>query len=257
MKRVLSFFCVGFGISLAVVALTSAVPAWVTIVPRWLSGWPGFAYNSQHSAQPESASQPLVQIHWQTPIDLQAPSYGPHFASPLVTPQNNVIVTVKQQASGAFRIDCRKGADGSLVYSFNTDYVWPPWSGIDPCGSTLTPWLSLATPAIGGTVLLRARADSATSPTVRQAFYGIANYNAAPSSFASSVMIDTPITSDGRGNLFFGFVVTGATPIALQSGIARLDKNGNGTWISAASAAANGNVTQVPMNCAPAISRDG
>jgi len=257
MKRVLSFLCVGFLVSLAVVALTSAVPAWVAGVPRWLKGWPGFAYNSQHSAQPPIASQPLLQIHWQTPIDMQPPSYGPHFTSPIVTPKNNVIVTVKQQASGDFRIDCRNGADGTLLYSFNTDYVWPPWSGISPCGSTLTPRLSLATPAVGGTVLLRASADSATSPTVRQAFYGIANYNSAPSTYASSVMIDTPITSDGRGNLFFGFVVTGTTPLGLQSGIARLDQSGNGVWISAASAAADASMTQVPMNCAPAISRDG
>lgn len=257
MKRFLSVLGVGSFVSLVVFGLMSAAPAWVASVPRWLNGWPGFAYDPQHSAQSPIASQPLLQIHWQTPIDMQAPSYGPHFASPLITPKNNVIVTVKQQASGAFRIDCRKGADGTLVYSFNTDYVWPPWSGIAPCGSTLTPRLSLATPAIGGTVLLRASADSATSSTVRQAFYGIANYNAASSTYASSVMIDTPITSDGRGNLFFGFVVTGATPIGLQSGIARLDRNGNGIWISAASAAADSSMTQVPMNCAPAISRDG
>jgi hypothetical protein len=223
----------------------------------WLRGWPGYAYNSQHSGLSPSTSQPLMSIHWQTPVDLQQPGGGIHYGSPLITPRNNVIVTVKTQSGGTFRLDCRKGSNGALLWTQTTDYVLPPHNWMPPCTSTLTPRDALATPAIGGTVLVRSNADLANSPVTRQVFYGLAAYNAAPATYNSFVKVSTPITSDARGNLYFGFLVTNPTPNNLISGLARLDPQGNGTWISAAAAANDGTMSQVSLNCAPALSNDG
>ena len=70
------------------------------------------------------------------------------------------------------------------------------------------------------------------------------------------MFIDTPITSDRYGNVFFGFQVTGSTPLGLQSGLARIDYDGNGTWIYASATVTDAAVSQVAMNCAPALSND-
>jgi hypothetical protein len=70
-------------------------------------------------------------------------------------------------------------------------------------------------------------------------------------------MINTPITSDSSGNLFFGFQVIGAVPLPLDSGIARISSSGTGTWIAAAVAANDPSITKVVHNCTPALSLDG
>ena len=72
----------------------------------WLRGWPGFSYNAQHAALSPSAAQPLVQVHWQTPVDTQPTGGGIHYASPLITARNNVLLAVKTQSGGAFKIEC-------------------------------------------------------------------------------------------------------------------------------------------------------
>ena len=71
--------------------------------------------------------------------------------------------------------------------------------------------------------------------------------------YAANVMISTPITSDSAGNIYFGFQVTGTTPLQLQSGIARISATGEGTWIAAAAAAGDSSITEVAQNCAPAV----
>src|SRR5262249_52883921 len=63
-------------------------------------------------------------------------------------------------------------------------------------------------------------------------------------------------TSDRYGNIYFGFQVTNTTPVALTSGVARIDYNGNGTWVSATAAATDGTISKVVHNCAPALSSD-
>ena len=55
---------------------------------------------------------------------------------------------------------------------------------------------------------------TAPSPTFSQfAFYGLSNYTANPSAYNSKVFINTPITSDDAGNIYFGFQVTGSNPL--------------------------------------------
>ena len=57
------------------------------------------------------------------------------------------------------------------------------------------------------------------------------------------------------GNIYFGFRTNGTAPLGLQSGIARIDAIGNGTWVPA-SAAGDVNSTRVPHQAAPALSND-
>src|SRR5262249_31993083 len=87
------------------------------------------------------------------------------------------------------------------------------------------------------------------------AFYGIQNYSHA--AFDSKVFINTPITCDNAGNIYFGFVTAGFAPLGLSSGIARIGVNAIGSWISAGSAALDSTMTKVVHNCAPALSNDG
>ena len=64
-------------------------------------------------------------------------------------------------------------------------------------------------------------------------FFGAAAYAAAPAVYDASVFINTPITVDPLGNVFFGFIVTAANPAGLESGIARIGADGVATWVSA------------------------
>ncbi len=88
-------------------------------------------------------------------------------------------------------------------------------------------------------------------------FFGSATYNANPGAYDAAVFINTPLTCDAQGNVFFGFQVTGANPAGLVSGIARVDANGNGIWVSAATAAGDAAIQKPAMNSAPALSLDG
>jgi hypothetical protein len=70
-------------------------------------------------------------------------------------------------------------------------------------------------------------------------------------------LINTPLTTDVKGNIFFGFQVIGSTPIGLESGLARIAPDGTGIWVSAASIGGDSSITEVAMSCAPALSNDG
>ena len=223
--------------------------------------WPGLGRDPGHAANCTTGTQALNQILWQTPVDL-APQYTGtylliHYGSPLITAQGMVLVTVKTGASGGFQVESRRPTNGSLVWTQTTDYVMPPHNWTPSCGSTLTPTNRLATPAAGGTILLRANADDPNSAVTRLAFYGLATYQANQSTFDSQVTICTPITSDRQGNLYFGFRATGSLPIALTSGLARIAANGTGSWVSASTAAGDPSIRKIVYNCAPAISASG
>jgi hypothetical protein len=70
------------------------------------------------------------------------------------------------------------------------------------------------------------------------------------------VEINTPITTDSKGDIYFGFLVLGSTPVNLQSGLARISATEVGSWVSAASVAADSQMTEVDMCSAPAVSKD-
>jgi hypothetical protein len=67
----------------------------------------------------------------------------------------------------------------------------------------------------------------------------LSNYQANPQAYDASVMINTPLTTDPSGNIYFGFLVTGNTPLGLTSGDARISASGEGNWIPVTTAAAD------------------
>jgi hypothetical protein len=222
----------------------------------WLAGWPGFGHDPSHTGRSATAGQPLQAVRWQTPLDLARVGIT-HYASPLITQAGNVVVTVKTGSTGGFRAECRAPGDGALIWQQTLDYSLPPHHWVPVCQPTLTPTNAVVMPAAGGTVLRRASADAETSTVDRLVFYGLAEYESALSTYGSLVTINTPITSDASGNLFFGFVTSGATPANLSSGIARIDASGAGTWTPVTAAASDPAMSRVVTNCAPALSADG
>ncbi len=222
--------------------------------------WSGHGHDPQHSGISRFPAQSLEQVRWQMPVDLDRTYWGTrlliHYGSAVVTRANTVIVPVKTGADDGFRLEARAAADGAVRWILPTDYSLPPHSWVPACGIALTPKGRLFFPAAGGTVRFRDDPDAASGATGQIAFYGAAQYAAAPATFNSNVKISTPITTDRYGNLFFGFVVLGPNPANLQSGLARIGEDGVATWISAATAAADSNITRVLMNCAPALSHD-
>jgi hypothetical protein len=224
--------------------------------------WSGYGHDAQHSAISPVASQPLRRILWQTSVDLSVPTNNVgelfiHFGSPLITRSNTLIVPVKTTASGGFRVEARVATNGALNWMQSTDYRLPPHNWTPSFSPTLTPKNRLHFSGGGGTVYYRDFPDSTSLVVTGQiAFYGLANFNADTNAYLNNVYINTPITSDRYGNIFFGFQVTGATPLSLTSGVARIDYEGNATWISATTIANDSTITKVVHNCAPALSND-
>ena len=140
----------------------STTSAAVFVVASGASAWNSFGRDAQHIALTPTATQPLNQIRWQTPVDLQPQYYGgtyllAHYGSPLVTAANTVIVPVKTGATDGFRVEARAGSDGALKWSMTTDYTLPPHNWTPAYGPTLTSQPRLYFPA------REARCISATS----------------------------------------------------------------------------------------------
>jgi len=235
------------------------------------SAWTNYAKSALHGAESTTAAQPLSGIHWQTPVDLYpqdaagdpaARSNGGneiliHYGSPLITVANTVIVPLKTGAHGSFSVTAHNAGSGDLVWSLPSDYILPPIFGWTPVFGPALTAKRVYFPGAGGTIIFRDSPDAINAAEGRLAFYGLANYQANPEGFNSSVYINTPLTSDGSGNIYFGFMVRGTSPLAgLTSGIARISADGQGTWIAVTTAAADSSMTEVSINCAPALSWD-
>jgi uncharacterized protein (TIGR03437 family) len=222
--------------------------------------WSNFGRDAQHTALSLNPSQPLNRIRWSTPVDLK-PQYTSnelliHYGSPLLTPQNTVIVPVKTGATSGFEVEALSAANGAVLWTLASDYVLPPHDWVPEFGPALTPSSRVYLPGAGGTVYYRDSPDSATGQQGQIAFYGLANYQSNEQSYTANVMISTPIVSDSAGDIYFGFEVIGATPLQLQSGIARIGASGQGSWIAASAAAGDPTITEVVQNCTPALSQD-
>jgi hypothetical protein len=238
--------------------------------------WVGFGGNAQHTALSQflagqAGAQDLVGFYWYTPIDLAPQMVNgdllTHYGSPLITRHNTVIVPVKTTATGGFGVDARVGATGDLMWSLASDYRLPPHNWIPSFNPVLTqPSSGLASrlfmPASGGRVLVRVNPDAPTGATSPLTFYDSNNtlYPPNAAAFDATVFINTPLTSDSVGNVFFGFVVTGVNPAGLTGGgIARIAAaNGAGSFVLAANVAGPGGASFVKTatNSAPALSTD-
>jgi hypothetical protein len=223
-----------------------------------------FGGNAQHTANYTPKAQSLNAVHWTTAIDLNNTGGYAHYGAPLLTPANTIFVPVKTGATGGFQVNVFNASNGSALYSLSTDYVQPPHNWIlpyQPVLATNSVETRLYYPGAGGAVYYINKVDSAGhGAPVQQVFYtSLANYQANASAFNSTVFIDTPITADSSGNVFFGFRVSGTAPAPLnttQSGYARIDPSGVGTYVLAGTAAGDANIGSDTHNCAPALSND-
>jgi len=158
---------------LALVAAPSARAAWTT-----------YGGNARHTALSTVATQPLQQIHWQTPVDLKPHYFGNdlliHYGSPLVTGGNTVLVPVKLGEDDTFRVEARAALDGSLKWQLDTDYTLPPHNWTPSVGLVITP---------AGDCTCRGRAARCCGPTrsTRPA-------RTAPRASRSMAMPPTPAT---------------------------------------------------------------
>ncbi len=270
--------------------MKSLIPL-ILLSPGWLFGqalespWAGYGHDAQHTAISPTAAQPLNGIHWSTPVDLNPTATSGdlyiHYGSAAVTAANTVLVPVKTGVTDGFQIQAFSGSSGALLYTLRTDYSLPPHNWIPPYGLTLSARTSgalperaaalrsrkpvpgpkrverLYYPGAGGTVYFRDDVDSPTGPSGQIAFYGNDLYAANQAAFNSVVQISTPLTADNLGNVFFGFIAQASNPANLVSGIARISRDGTGSWVSARSlSGGDAAITQVAANCAPALSND-
>jgi len=225
-----------------------------------------FAGNAQHTAQFEAAAQPLNAVHWTVPVDLVNTGAWAHYASPLITPANTVLVSVRTAAG--FQVSGYEGATGRLKYTLTNDYRLPT----PPTNS----WVPVYQPVIahppsaprlyyagaGGTMFYITNLDSDTpSGPVQQSFYtNLAGYKSNAVAFNSTIFINTPLTANSNGVIFFGFRVQQTAPPPLdttQSGFARVDPDGTAVYVLAGAAANDPGISRDSHNCAPALSNDG
>jgi hypothetical protein len=224
---------------------------------------PTFAGNAQHTANFGPVAQDLNAIHWSTSIDLNNTGGFAHYGAPLITSANTVLVPVKT-ASDGFQINAFNGAGGTAKYTLTTDYILPSHNWIptyQPVLAARPLGLRLYYPGAGGTVYYIDNPDSGTpGAPVHQVFYtSLVNYQANAAAFNSSVFVNTPLTADSNGNVFFGFRVQGTAPSPLsttQSGFARIDPSGIATYVLAGTAANDAAISSDSQNCAPALSND-
>jgi hypothetical protein len=237
------------------------------VVPVDGPAWPGFAGDAQHTALGAVSAQRMDGIYWYAPVDLapQLSSNGAlltHYGSPVITRHDTVIVPVKTGAGGGFRIEARVGATGDLKWTLNSSYVLPPHRWVPSFNPVHTPDGRVWMPESGGRVIVRSNAgdpgDAAATLTTFT-FYGDSLYDANRATFDATVFINTPLTSDAAGNVYFGFVVTGANPAGLGGGgIVRIGANGAMSHVTVAAALPpSAEPTKTATNSAPALSNDG
>jgi hypothetical protein len=246
----------------AVVALLFLLPS---AIPNTKAQSPAFAGNSQHTAIFSAPAQHLNAVRWTTPIDLHYTGFA-HYGAPLITPSNTILVPIK--TSTGFRVSAFEGSSGRLKYTLTNDYIMPPiatngWIPVyQPAIATPVSGARLYYPGAGGTINYVENPDSdAPSNPVRQCFYtNLIDYSNNAMAFNGSIFLNTPITADTNGDIFFGFRIQETAPAPLNTtngGFARIDPAGNATYVLVNTAANDVRITRDSHNCAPALSNDG
>ncbi len=182
--------------------------------------WYGYAGDAQHTAAAPAAADPLNMIGWHTHVDLQQTKSGGelliHYGSPVITSDNTIIVPQKSGAFDGFQLTAYNAStafnptpstDPASLYTLTTNYsvAYAAGNWVPSFSPTLAPGNKLYYPDAGGVVNYVANASTGASPTP-YAFYGAV---VTPTD-AARIAIDTPLTSDASGNIYFGYKVSGA-----------------------------------------------
>src|SRR5579884_2643980 len=156
----------------------------------------------------------------------------------------------------------------STTSSAATSYIEPKYSWLPPDQAAYDPLTDrVYFPGPGGTIDYISNPDTDTGVVtpVQEAFYGISNYTNNPSAYNASIYVNTPVTVDAQGNIYFGYAVTGSNPSNItEGGIARISAAGVATNVSAFVAADTAGQTPsddgnwvAALGSAPALSNDG
>jgi len=247
--------------------------------------WQGYGGDAQHTALDYLPSQHLTSILWQSPTDTNPPYSGNelfiHYGEACVSPLGTIIAPQRQN-NGGFIINGLNMTTGKPIWSATTAYTAPAHNWIPSYGPTLVPasifpvgifgpnmdayvggLYGIPLPPMvawaesGGRVVFRTSADAARSTTTTVAFYGNKAYLANQAAYDNGVQICTPLTAGPNGAVYFGYTVSSALPNQMSSGIAEVRQNGYTAFISASQASGDAGISQVQMNCAPAVSKDG
>ncbi len=155
----------------------------------------------------------------------------------------------------------------STTSSTATSYIEPKYNWLPPDQAAYDPVTDrVYFPGPGGTIDYISNPDTATGVVtpVQKAFYGISNYTNNPSAYNASIYINTPLTVDSQGNIYFGYAITGSNPSNItEGGIAQISASGTATNVAAFAAADtagqapsdNGNWVAA-LGSAPALSND-
>lgn len=223
-----------------------------------------FAGNAQHTNFYAPAAANMNHILWQTPIDTSNTGAFAHYGEPLITPANTVIVPVLTSPT-TVQINAFDGVTGAFKYTLSTDYTMPAYDWI-PEYNPVVVGTRLYYPGAGGTVYYVDNIDTntPTAPTQLCFYNTLANYLLNASSYNSTVFVDTPLTADSHGNIFFGFRMQG-TPVSPfsanannqpVSGYARISNAGAGTYVMVDAMTGDSTIAKDSHNAAPGLSND-
>lgn len=221
-----------------------------------------FGGNSQHTGIYAPTAQKLNAIKWQATHELSSSGAFAHYGPPLISASNVFFQPVHTAANG-FKVESRNTADGSVRFSLDSDYILPNYNWIPTFNLVLTTGPNgprLYYPGAGGTLWYIDNPDTTPGAPTRVAFQGNAAYAANPSGFNGTVFVNTPLTADANGNVFFGFRTQNTAPAPLnttKSGIARVSPNGAATYVLVDAMTSDSNISRTQHNSAPALSNDG
>jgi hypothetical protein len=233
--------------------------------------WSQYGKNAQHTALVTTGVQSMKAVLWSTTVDPAPPTTNSevlcHYASALVASGGTVVVTVRTgpasvypSSNDTFMLQGHNPDTGAVIWTENTDYTSPAHGWTPVCGSSIGPDNRLYTPGAGGTVYVRSNADSPSATVSQLCFYGISTYNANKSAFNKDIRINTPITVDTSGNIYFGYVSEPTATTGMHSGLVRISSAGVATHINGSAIVFPSNPPYdmaLQFNEAPALSNDG
>ena len=209
-----------------------------------------FAGDSQHTAQFSVGALHLNHVRWSAALG----SSFVHYGAPLVTASNTVLFATISNTNTIYTLQAYEGTTGRLKYSLTNDFRS---SGESSWGITYGPVLAagpngtrLYYPGIAGTVFYIDNPDSDVpdAPT-RLCFYEpLSVFATNASDFTNRIYINTPITADTNGTIFFGFRTSSNAPAPFSttsSGFARIAQDGAGSYVLTTNAAGSITVTRM------------